>query len=61
VIQDNEAGILMEVFEAFLSGFITDNMIVLPALECILQQIQDHFIIIDEENKSAHEESDTQI
>lgn len=56
VIEHNEAGILVKVFETLLPGLITDHMIILPALKCVLQQVQDHSIIVNEKYQSAHKE-----
>jgi hypothetical protein len=61
MVQNDQAGVLMEILKAFFTRFITDHMIILPVLKCILQQIQDHLIIINEENKSAHEGQYTKI
>lgn len=54
VIENNEPWVLIQVLKAFLTGFVTNHMIVLPALKSILKQIENHFIIIDEEDQFTH-------
>ncbi len=54
MIKHNQAWLFVKVFEALLARQIAYNLIILPALKCIFQQIQDHFVIINEKNQFTH-------
>ncbi len=55
MIQNDESRVQMKILQTLLPGMITDHLIVMPALKGKFHQIQYHFVIIDKENRLAHE------
>jgi len=54
VVQNNQVGFPVQVFQALLPRLVTDYIIIMPALKCVLQQIQDYFVIVNKKNQPAH-------
>lgn len=54
MIKDNEPGTPMQVFKAFFPGLKSNYMIILPALKCVFQQVQNHLVIVNEEDQFTH-------
>ncbi len=50
----NKIGVLIKVFQALFPCLIANHIIILPALKSIFQQVKNHFIVINEENKFTH-------